>query len=194
MHQAHIFHRDIKLENLMLKGNQIVLTDFGFATSHNRDTECVGSPPYLAPELTKQLSLPYSCEKADLYSLGVTLSLLLVDIRLIDYFFRMFDQMISYHQFKVFSEIRKTIQTTFETHFKQSELPLAHSLINLCDPQPSKRDIHPCLKQLPLTSSLFMANESKSESKKEEQEVINHTPNIELKTQKKQSRCCCRIS
>ncbi|CAO3683216.1 unnamed protein product [Rhizopus stolonifer] len=81
MHQRHIVHRDLKLENLLLsKDRDIIITDFGFANrfqTEHRDlmaTSC-GSPCYAAPELVinDDENNHYVGTAVDIWSCGVIL-------------------------------------------------------------------------------------------------------------------------
>ena len=75
IHNSNIVHRDIKLENIMLSGDDYTLkyVDFGFATekSYRYLTEYLGTPNYSAPEI--HLKKPYLGVYEDIFSLGVTL-------------------------------------------------------------------------------------------------------------------------
>lgn len=79
MHSKGVAHRDIKLENIMLDGNQeIKLIDFGLATAYlseeyNNMTDKVGTLYSMAPEV---LEGSYD-ERCDLWSVGVVSYLLL---------------------------------------------------------------------------------------------------------------------
>jgi serine/threonine protein kinase len=86
-----VVHRDVKPENLLIdpKG-KLIIGDFGFASdtlSHGREDfkhliercNMVGSEEYNAPELFEQTepSELYNGAKADIFSAGVTLFLML---------------------------------------------------------------------------------------------------------------------
>ncbi|KAG2194520.1 hypothetical protein INT47_005793 [Mucor saturninus] len=78
MHQKHIVHRDLKLENLLLdRHRNVLITDFGFANqfSSSQDdlmsTSC-GSPCYAAPELVMNQGV-YVGPAVDIWSCGVIL-------------------------------------------------------------------------------------------------------------------------
>ncbi|EGW34425.1 uncharacterized protein SPAPADRAFT_59857, partial [Spathaspora passalidarum NRRL Y-27907] len=78
MHSKGLIHRDLKLENLLLDKHQnVIISDFGFVNSYNRDkndlmkTSC-GSPCYAAPELVLTQA-HYEGRKVDIWSLGVIL-------------------------------------------------------------------------------------------------------------------------
>ncbi|CBK22107.2 uncharacterized protein [Blastocystis hominis] len=86
LHKEHIFHLDVKPENIIYESNDshspMKLADFGCSLlmdRFNRDTKCVsevvGTAGFMAPEVISNCA--YS-EKADVYSLGVTLFILLM--------------------------------------------------------------------------------------------------------------------
>ena len=69
--EAHITHRDLKLENVMIdKYDHIRLIDFGFSSLNVMMTTCCGSIPYCAPEI---LSDQKYTNSADIWSLGIIL-------------------------------------------------------------------------------------------------------------------------
>uniref|UniRef100_A0A0A9Y3Q2 non-specific serine/threonine protein kinase n=1 Tax=Lygus hesperus TaxID=30085 RepID=A0A0A9Y3Q2_LYGHE len=77
-HSRNVVHRDLKAENLLLDANMnIKLADFGFSNNFEPGkmlTTWCGSPPYAAPELF--LGVQYDGPKADVWSLGVVLYVL----------------------------------------------------------------------------------------------------------------------
>ena len=87
LHDKNIMHRDIKPENILfrsenfMKPNQIVLADFGLATSNNVSQylflRC-GTPGYTAPEVfeAEEPTDHYNI-KCDIFSMGMTLYFML---------------------------------------------------------------------------------------------------------------------
>ena len=68
-----IMHRDIKLANLFLNDNTVVIGDFGFAKEHVSQTDTnLGTPYTKAPEIQfKENPGDKYTNKADLWSIGV---------------------------------------------------------------------------------------------------------------------------
>ena len=92
LHERHIIHRDIKLENVLLDSTKtrIKLVDFGFSTCLNDPNSKMkifcGTPAYMAPEIVNrdknansynQTEKGHSGPPADVWALGVVLYLLL---------------------------------------------------------------------------------------------------------------------
>jgi len=79
-HSVGVVHLDIKLENIILSSNSVVkLIDFGLCDivkTASESIQCwVGSLDYACPEI--YLRKPYEASKADVFSLGVVLYILL---------------------------------------------------------------------------------------------------------------------
>jgi len=81
-HKKGIAHKDVKLENICLdKKQRPVLIDFGFcefSSPNQKSTRWDGTPEYASPEVL--LNLPFDTQKADVYSLGVVLFILLTGL------------------------------------------------------------------------------------------------------------------
>ena len=84
LHKNGICHRDIKLENMILIGDnyEIKLCDFGFSTvfldenyKKKKLDEYKGTPKYMAPEIFE--GIKYEGDKIDIFSLGASLFVLL---------------------------------------------------------------------------------------------------------------------
>jgi serine/threonine protein kinase len=77
LHAHNVAHLDIKLENIMLDQDEnVVIIDFGLAeVGRSSITRFCGSYAYVAPELL--MEAPYNPYKADCWSLGVLLFVLL---------------------------------------------------------------------------------------------------------------------
>lgn len=73
MHERRLFHRDIKLENILLSGNyDAKISDFGLSRaldySQSKASTFLGTPGYMAQEVL--VGKPYDA-KVDIYALGV---------------------------------------------------------------------------------------------------------------------------
>lgn len=72
MHKEGIFHRDLKLENLLLdKDFNLKIIDYGYATQRPTDNKVLGTDFYMPPEMVTRRD--YECSKCDVFSLGVIL-------------------------------------------------------------------------------------------------------------------------
>ena len=78
LHSLGAVHRDIKPENVIIRGSQAVLIDFDasriFKSEISHDTQILGTTGYAAPE---QYGITQTDERADIYSLGVLLNVML---------------------------------------------------------------------------------------------------------------------
>ena len=79
MHENNVCHRDLKLDNILIDGNDhIKLIDFGFATKCERSerlTFFCGTPHYMDPDLARKKG--YYGHAADVWACGVILFTLL---------------------------------------------------------------------------------------------------------------------
>jgi serine/threonine protein kinase len=75
LHTKNIYHRDIKLENIIIdEKNNVKIIDFGFGTM-NVSSKLLnffcGTPSYMPPEIVKKRD--YLGSSADIWSIGVLL-------------------------------------------------------------------------------------------------------------------------
>ena len=54
LHRIGITHRDLKLDNILKKGDHYKIADFGFATEKSVLATCLGTGYYMSPELVKE--------------------------------------------------------------------------------------------------------------------------------------------
>jgi len=84
-HRKGVASRDIKLENILLKSGSrrplVKLCDFGYSKHEELDsiaTSRVGTPDYMSPEILRSRGGAYDAKRADLWSCGVVLFVMVV--------------------------------------------------------------------------------------------------------------------
>lgn len=78
LHSMGVVHRDVKPDNVMIRGKEAVLIDFDAARIYKNesreDTQILGTTGFAAPE---QYGISQSDGRADIYALGVLLNIML---------------------------------------------------------------------------------------------------------------------
>ena len=78
LHSMAAVHRDVKPENIIIRGKDAILIDFDAARlhkpEHESDTQILGTVGFAAPE---QYGLSQSDARTDIYSLGVLMNVML---------------------------------------------------------------------------------------------------------------------
>ncbi|KAE8909256.1 hypothetical protein PF005_g8081 [Phytophthora fragariae] len=76
LHAIGVAHRDLSLENVLLKDGQVKICDFGLSAAASQfSSDLVGKFYYMAPEVTQ--GAVYDPKGADVWSLGVLLFIML---------------------------------------------------------------------------------------------------------------------
>lgn len=76
-HNNGFYHRDVKVENVLIKDNNTWLADFGLSTTNMVSDSATGTNNVCCPEIYKNLreheNNMYDCAMADTWSLGIML-------------------------------------------------------------------------------------------------------------------------
>lgn len=78
VHKKGIVHRDLNLNNVLIRNGEPVLIDFTFGCmddGRHKMNEFYGTAPFIAPEIVD--GAPHYTRPAEVYSLGIILSLII---------------------------------------------------------------------------------------------------------------------
>lgn len=74
--EKNVIHSDIKLENILMRGSDIKICDFGLSTQNSFHFSYVGTPEFMAPEIIKRKIYNH---QVDVWSFGIILFYLVHD-------------------------------------------------------------------------------------------------------------------
>ena len=92
LHSLKYVHRDIKLENILLDGDQTILTDYEYTMKVTKElmVSGCGSPHYASPEVI--FHEKHDLYKSDIYSIGIVFYAIL--FRKLPYVFESYDDLM----------------------------------------------------------------------------------------------------
>lgn len=132
LHAIKVAHRDLSLENVLLKNDNVKICDFGLSADANQlSSEVVGKFYYMAPEVTQGVA--YDPKSADVWSLGILLFIMLTGSPLFA------DEVARAPTFRVLNKygVDKILELWgLKEHFSNATITL---LANMLQVQPSRR-------------------------------------------------------
>jgi serine/threonine protein kinase len=109
IHSSGVIHRDIKIDNVILKHGVYKITDFGVSSVGEFSQTFVGTPAYLAPEIMNNRVYNDNYDKTvDIWALGV---LAFQAYFRINPFFYNSNKLVTYDDFEVIMDNMITICT-----------------------------------------------------------------------------------
>lgn len=152
-HAGHIYHMDIKPENILLKDGTAKLADFGLGfiseTGNPQTTSVYGTELYSAPEtpLESEEAQAYQADKADIWAIGMALASCVAGVMPFDMRLRQKDVMFR-RWVKLYegdtrpsadAARRVLVENTRRKPAESMSSSLAEALICLLHPEPLKR-------------------------------------------------------
>ncbi|KAI0301725.1 kinase-like domain-containing protein, partial [Multifurca ochricompacta] len=84
-HSRGVFHRDLKPENILVSARSgdidVLLADFGLATTNKMTASSCGTPCFMSPESLVPHHKPYSTSQGDVWALGCILAEMIANVR-----------------------------------------------------------------------------------------------------------------